>query len=416
MIATEFSPSQIAAWQRTLAELIRFESVFEHEHDIVAYVARCIEALGLRAEYVVHDPVRLRATPGAWPPFSDVPGRASLVTRVTGTGGGRSLVFNAPMDIVPAGDLASWTHPPFAAEIASNRIYGRGATDDKAGVAIALAVLELVAERKGELQGDVLFQFVLEDETGGNGTLLCVESGQVADAAVIIDGTRSDRAIVQHAGTARFGITLQGTPVSISVSHLGVNPAAALARLIDALSARFAALNTRNAAPWTSFPSPYQMVLHAYESIGTEFTIPEFAHADVYITFPPPSTLLEMRTFIETEAQKLAEEWRLPHQPAFTWDDFGVDPCTTPSEGLVAEMAQAAADCRMPAIAFGPSTGCSDMRHFARRGIPCVLYGPGAGYNPHRPDEYYELSDLPKMAAFFLRLCQRWCTTTSSTS
>jgi acetylornithine deacetylase/succinyl-diaminopimelate desuccinylase-like protein len=49
------------------------------------------------------------------------------------------------------------------------------------------------------------------------------------------------------------------------------------------------------------------------------------------------------------------------------------------------------------------------MRHFVAAGIPCVLYGPGNGFAPHRADEYYELADLPRMVRVFLSLANVWC-------
>ena len=55
-------------------------------------------------------------------------------------------------------------------------------------------------ERRLRFDGDLLFHFVLEDEITGNGSLMCLEAGHTADAAIILDGTRPDRAIEQHAG------------------------------------------------------------------------------------------------------------------------------------------------------------------------------------------------------------------------
>jgi acetylornithine deacetylase/succinyl-diaminopimelate desuccinylase-like protein len=59
--------------------------------------------------------------------------------------------------------------------------------------------------------------------------------------------------------------------------------------------------------------------------------------------------------------------------------------------------------------ALVPSTGTSDLRHFAKRGIPGVLYGPGRGVNPHRAGERYELADLAPMIRFFVELAAEWC-------
>jgi hypothetical protein len=49
------------------------------------------------------------------------------------------------------------------------------------------------------------------------------------------------------------------------------------------------------------------------------------------------------------------------------------------------------------------------MRHFAMRGIPCLLYGPGRGFNPHRADEHFLLDDLPFMMNVYLDMIVEWC-------
>jgi hypothetical protein len=69
----------------------------------------------------------------------------------------------------------------------------------------------------------------------------------------------------------------------------------------------------------------------------------------------------------------------------------------------------AACQVGLAALQFGPSTGISDLRHFANRSIPCMLYGPGRGFNPHRPDEHYYLADLPISMKFYLDFVSRWC-------
>ena len=105
-----------------------------------------------------------------------------------------SIIFNAHLDIQPAGDPSEWTHPPFSGHVdtTTNTIYGRGAMDDKAEVAICLGLLRVIVEKQLQFDGDVIFQFVLEDEITGNGSLACLEAGHVADCAIIVDGTRPD--------------------------------------------------------------------------------------------------------------------------------------------------------------------------------------------------------------------------------
>src|SRR5439155_24359926 len=83
------------------------------------------------------------------------------------------LVFAGHTDVVPPGDEASWTHPPFAGEIASGALYGRGAVDMKGAIACAVAAsLDHLAAHGGQPAGSISF-LITGDEEGVavNGTV-----------------------------------------------------------------------------------------------------------------------------------------------------------------------------------------------------------------------------------------------------
>jgi acetylornithine deacetylase len=402
--------ANLERWQRLFQELIQLPSHFEDEHGIVERVVAHIESLGVELHRVPHVVNQLKDLPTAQYPLSNEPGRCSLVARVPGKGNGRSLVINTHLDIVPAGDPTSWSHPPFSGHIdkETNIIYGRGAMDDKAGVTASLAVMETLAKSDQPLAGDVIFQYVLEDEITGNGSLLCLEAGFAGDGALIMDGTRMDKAINQHAGQLQFEITVKGKPASVSVSHLGVNAAEMMARLLISLREKIFSLNTERLPPWTRFPSPYQLIIQKIESEGAQLTVPEFARARCYVTFPQHS--LEMtQQLLKEEVELFAAKYELPIPPEIDWNGFATEPVASDTAELEQVMQLTAAALGLPAIDVGPSTGTSDMRHFSAAGIPCMLYGPGNGYNPHRPDEHYYLDDLPRIILFYLRFAFTWC-------
>ncbi len=206
---------------RILQELIRTPSTFGEEHAAMDIVERELSALGVETTSVWFDDAELMKTNGAQPPFCSIQGRRNLVGVRKGRGGGRSLILNCHLDIVPPGNPADWAGgDPFSGSIIEGRVYGRGAYDDKAGASICLSVLDRL--RSEEISADVIVQFALEDETTGNGSLLCLEHGPAADAAIIVDGTRGERGINQHAGNVKFSLTTFGKPASVSVSHIGI--------------------------------------------------------------------------------------------------------------------------------------------------------------------------------------------------
>jgi len=397
-------------WTQILQDLIRIPSCFEAEHDIVAWVCRHAAASGVDPILVPIDAAALRRNPHAAQPISDVPGRHNVVVRLPGSGAGRSLILNCHLDTQPVGEAREWTHPPLSGHIdqKTNAVFGRGAMDDKAGVAICLALIRVIAEQRLRLPGDLLFQFVIEDEITGNGTLACLEAGHIADAAIIIDGTRPDRAIDRHAGNMEFHVAVKGRPGSVSVAHVGANAAEMLSRLLMHLRDAVHRLNAGREAPWTDFPTPYQFVIHGLSADAPRFSLPIAATARCFVTFPPPATIDSMRALLEAEARADAASNGDPHPPAFDWNAFATDPVSSSGNELHCVVTECAQRNGIPELRIGPSTGTSDLRHFAALGIPCLLYGPGRGFNPHRVDEHFLLDDLPFMMKIYLDMIVAW--------
>jgi acetylornithine deacetylase len=392
-----------------LGELIRIPSTYEHEHAILAFVESYLTRLGVSFTRVPYDPVKLRSLPGALPPFSSVEGRYCLVAKYTGRGQGPALVLNCHLDVVPAGPPETWTHPPFSGYVDESKvIFGRGAMDNKAGVALALTVLERLVVETIPLSGDLVVQFVLEDEITGNGTLLCLDSHHAGDAAIILDGTRGETAINKHAGNLQFAVKVSGRPASVSVSHMGLNAAEALFELLLRLRCDVLALNEGRPAPWTQFPSPNQFSTQSVSSVDRPLTVPDHAEAQCYMTFTPPHTVQSMRRRIEDAVQQFAAQRGVP-AIAVQWEGcFFTEVVDSNATALENAMQIVAQSLGRPPLRFVPSTGTSDMRHFVARGIPCILFGPGRGFNPHRADEHFHLEDLNWMTAMLLGIVRHW--------
>jgi acetylornithine deacetylase len=227
--------------------------------------------------------------------------------------------------------------------------------------------------------------------------------------AIIVDGTRGTTGINQHAGNIRFAIEMAGRPASVSVSHMGTNAAEMLAQLLLDLRAAVFDLNARNTAPWTVFPSPNQFSTVALRCDEAPLTVPAVASAVCYATFTPPMTIAGFRSLAERVGREFAGRHHLSREPAFDWSGFAAEPVASESSALEHAIQAAAANVMDQQVSFGPSTGTSDLRHFAARGIPCVLFGPGVGYNPHRADEHFHLDSLSSTVRVLLHAVSRWC-------
>jgi acetylornithine deacetylase len=394
-----------------LQKLIQIPSEYEREHTILSFVEKEIRRIGFTPERVSYDTELLASLPTACLPFSKVPDRHCLVVKCRGSGGGRSLVLNSHLDIVPAGDESNWANPPFSGnvDVETRSIYGRGAMDDKAGVSLALSMLDWIANECPGLSGDLIFHFVIEDEITGNGSLLCLEAGHVADAALILDGTRGEKAISQHAGNLQFSLYAEGRPASVSVSHLGVNACEALATFTNRIRDEVFSWNERRPEPWSCYPSPNQFVTQSFHSEGAVLTVPSQANATCYLTFTPDKTLPEVRSRIEEMVLEFQKELQLVALDV-TWEGhFFAEAVVSQTQHLFKVLKEESLQAGMGDVELSPSTGTSDMRHFIANGIPCLLYGPGRGFNPHRFNEYYELDSIPPFQEFLRRFIRTWC-------
>src|ERR1700681_1554860 len=139
-------------------DLIRCPSVTPAEGGALAYLEGQLKDAGFTVDRVT---------------FSE-PGAADVENLYARIGTGRPhLVLAGHTDVVPPGDEAAWTHPPFAAEIADGMLYGRGAADMKGAVACKVAaVLDYLSGCGGKPKGSISF-LITGDEEGiaVNGTV-----------------------------------------------------------------------------------------------------------------------------------------------------------------------------------------------------------------------------------------------------
>jgi acetylornithine deacetylase len=116
-------------------------------------------------------------------------GRPNLGGRLSGAGGGRSLMLTGHIDVVPPGPRQHWTSEPFTPLVQDGFVQGRGAVDMKGGVASMLMAIEMVKELGVPLSGEVVFATVVDEEIGGMGSLAMVDRGFRAEAGVMTEPT-----------------------------------------------------------------------------------------------------------------------------------------------------------------------------------------------------------------------------------
>jgi succinyl-diaminopimelate desuccinylase len=151
-------------------------------------------------------------------------GRANLLARLPGEGRDQSsLMLCGHMDVVPAGGTA-WGVDPFAAELRDGKIYGRGASDMKSGLAAMAVAVANLRQEETTFPGDLLFAATASEEVDCCGARRFVERGilEGVGAVVIAEPTRGD-VILAHKGALWVEITTRGKSAHGSTPETGIN-------------------------------------------------------------------------------------------------------------------------------------------------------------------------------------------------
>jgi len=327
--------------------------------------------------------------------------------------GGRSLIFNGHLDVVPAGDPANWQFPPWQATIADGRVYGRGAVDMKAGVCCAIFAAKAIHDAGVRLRGRLQVQTVMGEEDGGLGTLAALVAGHTADAAVVIEPTELRVAPLQ-AGAHNFRLTVYGLAAHGCVREEGVSAIEKFAPLHQAILELERARNERHRHPlFARYRTPYPICIGTvragtWASSEAESLVAE-GRFGIAIGEQPMVARQELEAAVARAVS--ADPWLRAHPPLLEWWGGTFDPAATPSDhqivGAVAESYGAVTGA--PALLEGMTYG-ADMRLLVNvGGIPTVLFGPGDVRVSHRPDEYVPIADMLACTRTLALTALRFC-------
>jgi succinyl-diaminopimelate desuccinylase len=311
------------------------------------------------------------------------------------------LHFNGHYDVVPPG--VGWTVDPFSAELCDGRIFGRGACDQKAGIAASIYAIEAVRRAGIGLKGTIEQSATPDEESGGFAGVgwLC-DVGRLSHKrqryVVITEPLDPERVCVGHRGVYWFQVTTRGRVGHGSMPGLAVNAAEQMVRLIAALESELAPrLATRTSAapvepPAARHPTLSLASIHAGQQPTRWHTpaVPDRCTAVFDRRFIHEESFDEVRAEILAvlDGGEAAYELR---------DLMRVDPLLGYFDArLPSVTATAVHDVLGTDPRFIVSPGTYDQKHVVRRaGIQeCIAYGPGRLLLAHQPDEHIAIDDL----------------------
>lgn len=332
--------------------------------------------------------------------------RVNVIGHLNGLRFHPTLHFNGHIDVVPPG--AAWTMDPFAAELRGGRVYGRGVTDQKAGIAASLFAVEAIRRAGFKLAGSIEQSATVDEESGGfAGVAYLAEHGylrpDLIDYVIITEPLDYDRICLGHRGVYWFEILMRGRIAHGGMPFLGVSAIDRMARLIERVERQ---LKPRLAERRTRMPVEPEAARSATINVnailgGQDPDVPQTpCVADVCRAVFDRRFLIEEKfedareEFIELIEKLRADDEELQYELK---DLMIVHPTMTePDAQLVRTMREAVKQSTGRAAPLIASPGSYDQKHFSRIGgiKQCIAYGPGILKLAHQPDEYCEIEHL----------------------
>jgi acetylornithine deacetylase len=405
-----------AAWmERLLVGLVEAPTVLGDEEPGQAIMAGAFADCGLEPVDVPMDAGAIRADPHHSPFSWGVEGKRNVVATWPGAGGGRSLVLNGHVDVVPPASEALWTGSPFTARRDGDWLYGRGAGDMKAGLVAMTGAVRTLRRRGVRLDGDVQLQSVVEEECTGNGTLQCLlaGTGSRADAAVLTE-PHHDHFTVAQVGVLWFHVDVRGVPAHAArASSLGHNALEAAQRVLAALRELESELNAERGGHryYDAIDHPINLNPGVVSAGDWASTVPAECTLSCRLALYPGQEPAELRERVEATVARAAaaDPFLAAHPPTVRYDGFSCEgSVVAEDEPVVLALADAYAAVHRAPPALRATTATTDARHFVRRGIPAICFGPEA-QEIHGIDERVSLRSMHDVARVLTRFLLQWC-------
>ena len=320
-------------------------------------------------------------------------------------GAAKSFGFNGHTDVVPVGDEAAWTVPPFGAEMRDGLLWGRGATDMKSGVAaFAAAAIDFVHTTPPD--GAVILAITGDEEGDAvDGTTALLEwmqaNDEVMDVCLVGEPTcpetLGDMIKIGRRGSLSAWFTITGVQGHAAYPHRAKNPLPAMMRLMDRLAGHELDAGTAHFDPSTL------AVVSVDTGNPTTNVIPASCRATINIRYNDTHSGDGLRSWLQSELDEVCAAFDVigTMQVKNSGESFLTPP--GPLSDLVSAAVEAETGMR-PVLST--SGGTSDAR-FVKDHCPVVEFGL-VGRSMHQVDEHVSLDDITQLKSIYARILRSY--------
>ena len=396
-----------------LRQLVSFPSVTGDEWEIQNFIAGKLRGMGLEVDMWEPDHEELKKHPAYVNVESGYTKRPNVVGIHKGVGEGRSLLFNGHVDVIPPGPADAWSYGPFSAETHDGRLYGRGASDMKSGLAAMTMALDSLIKAGIRLKGDVILEYTMDEELSGNGTLACVMKGYKADAGICCE-TSSLHVQPACIGRIWFEITVRGKPAGIQRRWEGVNAIEKGYEIVKAVS-NLEAIRI-DAASHPLYPdklSSLPCMVGMFESGSFPSAFPDTCILKGSMaTLPGEKTQAAKQGLVDhITAFSKTDPWLKDHLPEVKFVGYCGDSAEIPPDHPIV---MALGDKFRRVTGTEPTItgrqGAADTRYLIKYGhTPTVIFGPGPTEQMHATNEWVNIDDVITATKTLSLTIMEWC-------
>ncbi|NPB00011.1 MAG: M20 family metallopeptidase [Crenarchaeota archaeon] len=363
------------------------------------YVKKVLEQEGISSEIVKvpEDYVKKYL-----PEYVDHP-RYILIARI---GSGRPVVhFNGHYDVVPGG--TGWTvTEPFKPKLINGRIYGRGSTDMKGGIASAILAMKVLKKFEKDLNCTIEIALVPDEEVGGEtGTGYLVNVMNVRpDYVIVCEPTGIDTILIGNKGVLWLMVDVIGKQAHASTPWLGLNAfeigVRYVCNIVDELKKMTESRVSKYEYEDENSKRATIVLGGDVRTCGKVNMVPGIFSFSIDRRVIPEEDIddveRELYTYLEDKAREMKITINIrtlqKSPPALTDPDIELVRVLEKNIGEIAKTNVRKVVC----------SGGLDTRYYQVKGIQAVTYGPGEIELAHQADEYVELDEVVEIAKIYV--------------
>jgi succinyl-diaminopimelate desuccinylase len=325
--------------------------------------------------------------------------RANITAHIKSSGKKPALLFACHLDVVGPGQ-AAWKYPPFKAVESDGKIFGRGATDMKGGIASSVAAICKIVSSGAKLQGDIIFTAVAGEETDSSGVeKFTAKQSQLPECIGILIPEPTDFTIVSaHRGILWLEIFTKGKTAHGSMPQLGINAITSMCRFLNELD------NYDIGAKTHELLGKCSMSVNMISGGKTLNAVPDHCSCAIDIRIIPGVNPDDIINDFRKIFDKLKSQY-----PEFE-AEISLNRLAFPLEtDKKCPFARELCSC-LSIKETVPVGFTTDGPHFAKLGYPVLIFGPGKPEICHKPDEFIEIADLERAVLNYEQIIMHFLT------